>query len=102
MTAQHKKTRLPLNNFSRALSAHAVELPVDTYWRYSNGIVPKIVHFLFERPELLKALLEDANARQKGGVTTSNSCDLVTNPILAHAIAQDSDEKRKEEKQTVQ
>jgi hypothetical protein len=56
-----KKLHLP--RFKKALAPFAKKLPVGTYWRYSNGILPPpFGKLLLDNPELAEALAEDARA----------------------------------------
>jgi hypothetical protein len=49
---------LPL--FQKALRPYAADLPVETYRRYANGLLPKAVRLIVENPELAEALAADA------------------------------------------
>lgn len=54
-----KKYDLP--RFKKALAPFSKALPVGTFWRYSNGILPPPFGLLLlEHPELARALAEDA------------------------------------------
>jgi hypothetical protein len=56
-------TPLVLPRFQKALRPYAADLPLETYRRYANGLLPKAVRFIVEHPELLEALVADARAR---------------------------------------
>jgi hypothetical protein len=52
--------KVSLPRFKQALKPFAKKLPVGTYWRYSNGILPPpFGTLLVEHPELAEALAED-------------------------------------------
>lgn len=54
-----------LARFREALMAHAGKLPIATYWRYTNGLLPAFGRFIVERPELARALAADAEELAK-------------------------------------
>lgn len=49
-----------LARFSKALESHKAELDQSSYWRYKGGRLPRLLTWLVERPELARALAEDA------------------------------------------
>lgn len=53
-------TPLRLPQFAKALRPYAADLPLETYRRYANGLLPKAVRFIIEHPDLLEALTRDA------------------------------------------
>src|SRR5262245_765804 len=62
-----EKEILMLPSFQAALQSNpaaASELPLQTFWRYANGDLPAIVHWLLKHPALLVALAVDAQMRQ--------------------------------------
>lgn len=52
----------PLNlpRFTKALRPFAADLPLETYRRYANGLLPRAVRLIVEHPELAEALAADA------------------------------------------
>lgn len=58
--------RLHVPRFSAALKERAEEFRRTqrdaTYWRYSIGVLPKVIERLMDHPELLDALAADARA----------------------------------------
>jgi hypothetical protein len=36
-----------------------------TQWRYANGVLPKVLQWLFQHPDLLRALAEDAEQHRR-------------------------------------
>lgn len=52
--------KLELSRFQEAIKAHSGELSTGTFWRYANGWLPAFGRFIVERPELAKALADDA------------------------------------------
>lgn len=61
-------TPLSLPKFQKALRPYAADLPLETYRRYANGLLPKAVRLIVEHPELAEALAEDARALAAQGV----------------------------------
>ena len=53
---------LHLPRFAKALRPFAADLPLETYRRYVNGLLPKAVRLIVEHPELAEALAADARA----------------------------------------
>lgn len=54
---------LHLPRFTKALRPFAADLPLETYRRYANGLLPKAVRLIVEHPELAEALAADARER---------------------------------------
>ena len=57
-----EEARVTLPRFQEALKAHAKSLTTGTYWRYVNGLLPAFGQFVVQRPDLARALAEDAVA----------------------------------------
>lgn len=55
--------RLSLPNFQEALRRYPLQPSDATSWRWRSGIVPPVIRFLIDRPDLLDALATDARAR---------------------------------------
>ena len=55
--------KLHLPHFSGAMKQYAEQPSSATYWRWRNGILPDIVEFIVNRPELAEALAKDARDR---------------------------------------
>lgn len=56
-------SKLHLPHFSGAMKQYAEQPSSATYWRWRNGIVPDIVQFIVDRPDLAEALAKDARER---------------------------------------
>ena len=65
-------TPLHLPRFQKALRPYAADLPLETYRRYANGMLPKAVRFIVEHPDLIEALAADA--REKAGILEPAQC----------------------------
>ena len=60
--AQPKNTKVKLPRFKQALKQHQATMAVATYYRWGNGQAPPAIQFLVKYPDVLAALLEDAQA----------------------------------------
>lgn len=58
---------MELVRFNAALGLHRAQMDNATYWRYTNGRLPKVLRWLVERPELVQALAADAAELAKTG-----------------------------------
>lgn len=57
-----------LRNFTKALEAYKSELGHNNYWRYAKAQrLPKIITWIAQRPDLARALAEDALQLAGGG-----------------------------------
>lgn len=58
---------MELVRFSSALERHKAQMDNATYWRYTNGRIPKLLTWLVARPDLVQALAADAAELAKTG-----------------------------------
>lgn len=61
-----------LPKFRAALTAAAPQLPLATYWRYMNGLLPSFGKLLMDNPALAEALAADARALAEGNNNDRN------------------------------
>jgi hypothetical protein len=62
------QTRVSVPAFREALSKNLsamIGMPLMTQWRYANGVLPKVLQWLFQHPDLLRALAEDAEQHRR-------------------------------------
>lgn len=60
---------IELPEFREALRPYAADLPVNTYWRYANGHLPKALRFLAEHPDLAEAFAKAVRRRTERSAT---------------------------------